>query len=324
MEEDYILARKAARKVASKICSLDNDYFEFFTVAIYAILRIYDDDYKDFIIGLVEECDIYFDYGSVEEIMKKNGLYENFDFDTDPSSAIAVSIPDTFLHFDETCFDFDHSNKPTIVCSKDCENLTVILNTFIHEFQHLLTSYFKPVEIKYEDDEQIASLRSGLSITRYVYDGEDIKDYHYFRIINEAITVVRTTEAMKEILSLKEFCPDDDVLSFIDELDRYYIEHDFAYEEIIPIFRTLWKNEQFKQLVERNIVSGDIQEIVDEFNEDLGVGEFQRMAQLLDDISYTSQFNKKMELRRLKDELRKIIKAYNTKNNVLQKRTRQN
>ena len=50
---------------------------------------------------------------------------------------------------------------------------------------------------------------------------------------------------------------------------------------------------------------------------------FQEVAQLVDDIYYAGQENKTKKVQRLKRELRSIIKSYNTKNNVLQKTSRQ-
>ncbi len=321
VEEDYILAKDTSLK----ICDCDSVYFEFFTVAIYAILRKFG-DYRELVLRIIEDSDIFIDDLTISEIMKKHNILNWYNFEKAyVNTTHAISVPGVTLSLENNTFEVEYSS-PTVICSENCGNITNLLNCFIHEILHLLKSYFKCVEIKREDtDLSVAALRCGIYISRNsLKDGfKDAISEDYFQILDEAINVIQTTETMEEILSLKEICSDEDVLEFIDSLDEYKIHKDYGYSSIVPIVRTLWNNRQFRELVERNIVDGDIKIIFDEFNEDMGENMFQEVAQLVDDIYYAGQENKTKKVQRLKRELRSIIKSYNTKNNVLQKTSRQ-
>jgi len=315
MEEDYLLAKNAALK----ICDCNSVYFEFFTVAIYAVLRKFS-DYKTLALRIIDDCDIYIDDLPIDEAIRTYKILDGFIFDKiDVSATHAISIPGVTLSLEENIFGVEYSN-PIIVCSKNDIDITSLLNCFVHEILHLVKSYFSCSEANHEDGLAVAAMRCGISISRHVHeDGEEgVISHDYFKILDEAINVIQTTEAMQEILALKDICPDYDVREFIDSLDEYKMQMDYGYFSVTPIIKTLWKNKQFRQLVERNIVSGEIHEIVNEFNEDMGDNMFQEMAQLVDDIYYADQDNKRKKVQRLKAELRSIIREYNSKNKVLQ------
>ena len=287
MEEDYY----SAYKMVSYKYGEDYPFFPFLVVALYALLHYYD-DYKDMILKIFQEVDIYIEDDSVFNILKKHDI-EPFDFDED-EKAMKYSTNATFgVSSRGHGFDVDEEGNtsfvedpPFIACSYQTSSMGKLLNTFIHEFSHLIKSQKNSLKIEDSDGCKVYKIRCGINILCYSYDIDKdmVYELEFFNALDEAINVMQTTDMMQEIIALKEIVNESEIQEFLKLLKKEDYNNDFGYASCVKAIRPLWNNGQFKKSVKDNIIEGSINSIFEEFDAVLGEDSFEYLGDSLDEL----------------------------------------
>ena len=287
MEEDYY----TAYHIVSYKYGEDYPFFPFLVVALYGLLHYYS-DYKDTIIKLFQEVDIYIENDSVFNILKKHDI-EPFGFDED-EKAMKYSTNATYgVSSRGHGFDVDEEGNtsfvedpPFIVCSYQTSSMGKLLNTFIHEFSHLIKSQKNSLKIEKSDDIDVYKIRCGLNILCYTYDSSKdmVYELEFFNALDEAINVIQTTDMMQEIASLKEIVNEEEILKLLNLISKDDYHKDFGYASCVKAIRPLWSNSYFKKIVSENIVEGSINSIFEEFDAILGEDSFEYLGDSLDEL----------------------------------------
>ena len=308
---------KAKKLVSSKY---DNtyEYYNMLVVALTTLLYKYK-DYQFLVEKVFNDSDIYIESDSIRNILKEKNidivsfLEEEDMIDEGINSTYGVSSLGYSFKLEDKKFVKCREN-PFIICSSNCNN-TILLNTFIHEFNHLVKSSVNSLETL--DTEY--SIRSGISYYRCRYDskGDILYEYNYYDTLDEAINVIETTEMMKSIELIES--SDWTIKEYIDSLDN--LDKDFGYTLCVSLIRPLWDNPTFRSLIEDNILEGNIENIITSFDNTLKEGSFVKLAEYLEDLDFTEGFNKnKNKINRLKNNIRKMVSMYNEKTSYTYKK----
>ena len=311
MEENYILACKTVLNKFSK----DNEYYSLFVLSLYGLFSKYP-NYKDIIIDIFNNVDIYINNKTVDKIIKKNKLNSSFTGDNRKNRNFTSAISSNKYSFyieDGKRIGVEEDNA-YIVCSTKLCNPTELLNVFIHEMNHLIKSYKNFYKLISTEDYFGYCSRNGISTCYYYYYPLEDKlvEIEYYNILDENINTIQTTEIMEEIIALDGIVPDKKIQSFIDSLDKDLFSTDFGYDATTYLVRPLWDNSNFKNLVESNIVEGNIEEIINSFDNVLGNDSFLDLADSLDDIDELDACRKnKKKIKLLKKHVKDIVWKYN-------------
>lgn len=267
-----------------------HEYKEMFIVGLYGLLCKYK-KYHKIIWMIFMQMENYIEDKSLNEIIDENNLEleQNNEDDDAVSSSIHTFITD---EHNDLCHILE---KPVAVCSKTNLNkkyIILFLNSWVHEMGHLIKSTLNGYKIKGHDfNKSEGQLRSGLSIHTYVFDKDtfDCSTSSKYALLDEAINVIQTTEAIDYAYSLDGMVPDDDVDKFLSELIQYE-NNDYGYNLITQEVRKLWSIDEFKKLIEDNIVQGNIKEIENSFNNTMDDDKaFAKLDLLLDHIYYADK-----------------------------------
>ena len=307
MEKEYILAKK----IVSSKYSEDYEFYPLFVVSLTTLLYKYK-DYQYIVERIFLDSDIFIEDNNIFDTLLKNGIGTDSNVVNDEYNNVRgiSSIGYSFEYYQDFHFTRECGNS-FIACNSNCDPIE-LLNTFIHEFNHLIKGYIN----NYYEQEYCYSIRSGLNYYKWLYDKETdiIYEYNYFSIIDEVINTIQTTGLMKNIKLLQ--IPDSDycIKKYLGDIDKRFLECDRGYNLAVKAFRKIWDNDTFRSLIEDNIVEGNIEEIVTSFDNMLGEDSFNNFADLLDDLddedSLGHNGRKVSELNR---KIRNIINNYNKK-----------
>ena len=305
MEKQYNKARKL---VLSKYGE-DYPYYNMMVVALTMLFYKYK-DYDFLIEKTFNDTDIYIIYDSIRNILKAKNidivsfLEEEDIIDEGINSTYGVSSLGYSFKIENNELVKCKENS-FIICSSKCSN-DILINTFIHEFNHLIKSSIDNTLSTSLD----YCLRSGISYYRCMYNNKKdiLYEYEYYDTLDEVINVIETTEMLSNI----ELLNVDN--SFIDSLDKDSLNTDFGYTLCVKLIRPLWDNPTFRNLIEDNILEGNIDRIISSFDEVLGEGSFEKFNDYLEDIdSYEGQAKYKKKTNRLRNNIIKMINEYNSK-----------
>ena len=179
---------------------------------------------------------------------------------------------------------------------------------------HLIKSYKNSYELIKSDNYIGYYIRNGINYCYcYYYPNDDkLITTDYYSILDEDINTIQTTEVMEEIIALDEIVPDKEMQAYINLLDKDFFHTDFGYDATAYLVRPLWDNSSFKELVENNIIEGNIEEIINSFDSVLGEDSFLDLADSLDDIDELDSCRKKRRKQEsLKRHVKDLVKKYN-------------
>ena len=312
MVDQYVFAKKLAQEKCGKDC----DFYPFMVCSLYALLCKYK-GHEQQIGDLFLSTAIIFEEGSVEEIIKRN----NFNVDTQDliSDDEEHQIYTWGVSNQGYSFIRDKDGKvsfieedPFIICSFDCDTMEHFLNTFCHELSHLIKGMNNGHYQEDHEDKHVFVLRTGLAHYVYCYDSsyQNLNMICSFSVLDEAINCIQTSEAIEEILALKEFVQDPEILEFINSLNVDELKIDYGYEVIVKIIRRLWENPSFKSIVEANQVNGPIDPIIQHFNSVMGEEAFEDMCQKVDVLSEIYEKDDPEGYKKAKDSLNQDIDRY--------------
>ena len=310
--DDYILAKETVQKKYP----VTHPFYSLFVFSLYAFFHKYS-RMKSKIQELFYDTDIYIENGSVFEIMKNHSLdsedfYNGENDSEDGSITYALSSMGYSFSMSTDSVQFEKAS-PFIVCSLNEISPTVLLNLFIHEMNHLIKGIQNGYQT-YQNDTKIGYyLRSGLNYYHYYYEKENdyLYEVDYFNTLDEVINTIQSTEMVLEIKALLEYLEDAETSNFARTLDSSQMNEYYGYETCVDVFRSLWSDDSFRLLVENNIIQGDIQTIIDEFNRIMGDDCFMDLADTLDeidDLESVGSNSKKISL--LTNHLQSIIENY--------------
>lgn len=258
-----------ARMIVEKKFPDDKTEHPFFICALYGILCKYK-KYAHIVCDLFLNANIIMDNKSIAEILADNNLEVEFDDNDGPDNMVyAVANPGHYFYYDDDSEVIRYKKKnPIIICSLDGVDTNRLLNSFIHEMNHLIKGEINGYHLHKDDDKYEYYIRTGLAHFIYEYDIEEdsMTECQYYSYLDEAINVIESTEIMNNIKDLVDLVDDDDMLIFFKKLNKRKMSIDYGYEDIVPFIKKLWESEIFSNLVEQNIVTGEIETIIYNFN----------------------------------------------------------
>lgn len=310
MTDLYILALETVYKKYRK----DDQLYPLYVLGLYSLLCRFS-DYKDLVIKTFLETDIFFENGSIEEILKRhNKSVDNIGgLNRDEAyPAWAVSNLGNEVEFDEDTLRVKAIyNTPYIAASIDSLPLEKLLNSFCHELSHIIKGQIKAFQIICQEKDYVEfCFRNGLSYNIYFTEDNYLYNSLEFSALDEVVNVLHTGEAIREIDGLDKFLANGDIKEFIAILDPTLLYKDYGYEECVDVVRKLWNNEMFKSLADSSSICGD-DKLETNF---LALGEevYEKFGYLLDKLFELSISNAGDEEKdKVKKEINEIILKYN-------------
>lgn len=267
MEENYILAKNT---IDSKY--LDNKYYPLLVVSLYVLLEKYP-DFKYMITGLFKNTNIIIEEDNIIDILKKHRIsylpFEEEDEEEFVTSGLcSCGISVEFIDGD---LKVQHNN-PIVVCSGFERTDTELLNIFLHEMNHVIKGSINGFYFSKNNGDTYYAYRTGLNTHYCHYDHNtgDLISTEEFVMVDEVINTIQAAELSQNVFSLDGIVEDTRIQEYIDSLNVMEAMEGFGYEEATKVFKPLWKNNCFSQLVEDNIVAGNISNIVNEYESIVG------------------------------------------------------
>ena len=291
MNELFLEARKM---VAKKYNENDPNYF-YILFSCYALLTKYK-DCKDIVEYYILNTNVV-----IEEKLLAEMLSNHFENDEIPS----FSEKDEYLGLAFNGIDLDENGivieDPYIFVSS-IFSVDETLTTLIHEFSHFIKSFFKSYVY---NSSGYFKVRCGMMFIE-TWSDNTINESNV--IFEETINTLQTkdmTETIKnidlELLSNKE-------KEFIQKLDFAILDKISGYETTTELLENIWKEEEFKDIFEDDLVLGNISNIKNNFNEFIGSDLFDTLSMALDNYFY-------LENEQSKELIMNIIKLFMVKKN---------
>lgn len=295
MIENY----KKAYQLARKKYKTEDISFPMIVLSLYGLLTKYSNN-QNLVEKVFLETNIWIGEESVEEILEEKDIYyyEEEDNPLENSYVPGVSSTSKYLKRDKNNDIQLIEEKPFIVCGDIDKNpKEIILNTFIHEFSHLIKAQINYHLIEEDEFEKSHYLRSGLHFYKYSYNKKDniFEEGDYFTVLDEAINVLETTETMEFIKELDGIIPNEEISYYFDSLDKEKLIEDYGYLDIVEVLKPLWKIESFKSLIEENIIEGNLNNIVDQFQSLGTTYTFIDLSNALDIINDYQEFEREKD-----------------------------
>lgn len=329
MEENYILAKNIAKIKVGE----ENLFYPLFVLCIYGLLCKFP-KYKKIVEDVFLDTVILIGDKTVNQMMRDEGLdpSEFFGLElgdvlpndkekTNFSRGISISGNNYVLNYEK---EFVNKKKDSyIFCTKNGSDEANLMLTLIHEASHLIKGKINDTYKTYGDDFIGYVIRSGLSIYEFCYypDTDTYSEGESYGIFDEAINCLQTTDAAREILAIDGIIPDKRVQDFLDIVDKDELSKDMGYEAVTNILEPLWKNDSFKKIIEDNIVDGEIDKIIEEFDNIVGAESFDDLDDLLLIIDKLDEEkkNESIKMQNAKEKVLKITEKFNNKTKCLGK-----
>ena len=321
MEEAYLKAKELVTKKYGR----DYKYFALVTLGLCALLYKYKEHYDD-VADLFNRMDIYLDNDSVLNIIKKNKI-EAVDYDDDEDEKFNNDniASDALSYEGHSCRIIDGkaclvTSNPTIIMDIRA-NKTVVLNNFIHEFNHLVKNIVDGCHLL--DDKLGIEIRSGINYYIWSYDIEEdcVSEAICFCALDEVINVFQTTEMMESLLMLDGIIPDEDVAKHYNELDEELMHDDVGYERVTKEVKPLWENPEFHDLIDDNIYDGNLFAIIEGFDNIMGESSFDRFASYVN--AYNDEINNGIKSKKNvtpREKIKNVVKKFNNLTNYVYKK----
>lgn len=180
------------------------------------------------------------------------------------------------------------------------------LNTLIHELSHLIKSFMNSIFIAGKDT---AITRNGLSVIERVRVNGGYQVFEKNTILDEVVNVLQTSEMLKEIANLDQEMMDEEIQQVFQRLNLKTLGNETSgFAEEINLFMPLWNNEHFKEMIENNIVDGNLDKIEKDFNTAIGdLNIFRPFSDSFDIMYHSTGIEKQTRI----DYVTSIIQLYN-------------
>ena len=293
MEENYILAKQVVRKKFNP----SNDFYYMFICSLFGLFMKYP-EHKELIIKAFEETRIIIENKSVLEIQ------DEYDLQLIPKEELDIQDEKVCMNHGVSDLGFSiaikngkleiSKERPIIVCSAKTCSTTNLLNVFTHELNHIIKGQLNAYGSSSNQDVSSCYTRCGLVFNSYTYTKESdiLEEEEYYSILDEVINVFQTREIMKNILMLDGVVPDLEFQKYFDSLDKEEMVQLNGYDKCCELFTRIWRNQHLRDILERNLIDGELENITIEFDDAVGMECFDIMADYFDDLDYLFCVNK--------------------------------
>lgn len=310
MEENYLLAKQT---VDEKFDST-NKYYYMYICALFGFFMKYPDN-KDLVIDAFKKTKIIIEDKTIIEIQNDYGLNLLSEEELavqDASVCINHAISDIgFSHYIEDGKLQTIHTAPLIVCSTFNISDETLLNSFVHELNHIIKGSINSFGSKSDDTVSTCYNRTGLSYTIFSYDksADTLTETEFYSILEELINVFQTTEVLGYILMLDGIVPDENFQKYFDKLNKDEMKKNNGYEKCSELFHRVWENDVLKNILEKHLIDGQLTEVSNEFNDAVGMECFDTLADWFDDLDYLFCLNaRRKDFNRCYKALDKLIK----------------
>ena len=244
------------------------------TLVFAGLLTYYGPEYLDDIYLAFLNCN----FVAVDEPMDKF-LRDKFKFNLPVSSRLQAQCPGTFYEVGAREYT---SKKDKKIRYKFDRNIYVqndggvsideLVQSVVHQVNHVLTSIHNPVVYTWNDFAGVAS-RMGLSFERMAsrtLEGLALED---------SINILQVDEIMEEILGFSFYNISDEKLSnMVNEIFRLRDEKgivlDVAHDELTEMIRPLYEDKEFNEVLVNSRISGRINDIKSFFDSRTSMGTY--------------------------------------------------
>lgn len=202
---------------------------------------------------------------------------------------------------------------PELFCSTVDVGENDLLNTFTHEFNHLLKTRFRSHG---KIGENGYWLRDGLHyFTSYFQDGF-IHETDQFEVLDECINVFQTSDIMKKIRDLQTVENlDFSIGQYLKKLDLDSLDEPLGYTLPAVMFHSLWEDTHFSEYVNKPLIYGNIESIEERFNQTVQDDLFATYADSFDELE--SLFATEESFSMAAEFIRDTTKLYRIKEKLL-------
>ena len=293
-----------AYEIVNKRFNNNDTNYGLYVLGCYGLLSKFGDAYLPLVKKLFSECEFYIDNKPILELeAEANSEYDN---EIEDPTKIASSCNGHGFIVEDGKIKYEKIPLKIFVSTYDGNN-NDILNSFIHEGAHIIKGSVNAVR-ECENKERLV-IRSGISTQEFFLKDNEVYEYACNVIIDEVVNVFQTTDMMIKIKDLDPSLLDGEVLKFFNTLKYSTMHEHLGYESYIPLTEMLWKNENFKTLIECNIVTENVDNVASGFDEITKENDsFSIMADCLEQLCYTED-DETYDI--LCSQVRSIIESYN-------------
>ena len=323
MEEQFMQAKQLVDEKYRE----EDPYYGVYLLGMYGLIRKYP-RHLSFIQNIFRKTTIIIEKGLISEILKKHNLsFQDLDEEEERQLAEngnllpAISYSGVFYFIDRNNRFKRADGNPIVVVNGYCPP-SFLLNSFIHEMNHMIKGQKHAFLIERNDGKEQCSIRNGMQVSVYSYDAnsDEVDQIDSYNILDEAINTIQTSEMIQDILALDGIIPIPCVQEFLDSCDREDFEDDPMYKDVIEATLPLLTNPHFRSLVDENLIIGHLKPIEEDFESKLGEGSLMNFSDLLDELEDEASYsNNSKRKRNLKKQILKYVQAYNEKSYAYQK-----
>ncbi len=286
MEANYYLAKQ----IVQEKCPEKNCFYPVLILGIFALLEKYPDR-QEFIHDLFLNIILYIKDAPIEELVKDCGIDAN-NFENDEKkiasggqTTYGLSTLSSFFYITDDNRMAKSTHPIYLLLSSLCDP-EILLNFFIHEMNHIIKSQVNSFRLSHHKDYDTCGIRNGLNFVVYDYHPKTntVHEANYYAIMDEAINTIQTTEMMNHLLSYQGIYPDPEIQEFLDSCDQEAMKKDISYVLEASLFRQLWKDSTFCQIIENHIVEGDLGPIAEYYDSIMGESEFEILGDYFDGL----------------------------------------
>lgn len=295
---------KTAEEIIAKKFDKSDENYALYYLCCYGLLDKFGHRYLSLIEELFTTCEFYIGNKPLEQLMEE----ANCSSETITHDMIASCSNGIIVNLDKTINKLQITKqKPKIFYSKTNDNANIDLISITHESTHILKGLKN--YLSFLPDTSGVFIRNGFFVEFKQTDGNDIFTRQFHSIFDEMINVFQTADMMSAVKNIDRSKLDSSVLPFFDKLDLKYLDEPYGYNAFTDIINPLWDNKRFKNIIEENIIEGNLKDIKDA----LGNSFIEDISSTLDFIATTDISKKEIdeEFRRVK----KMIYSYNKQNN---------
>lgn len=301
--QNYFLAKK----ITSTYYNQDFPYYNFLLLSCFALLTKYKDS-ADIIQEILEKAEIIIKNIPLNDILKDIVFEDQLSSENDIDDVFFVATS-----FNGIGFSFDTEKKeislsldnPLIAVSTYLYSQEEILESLTHELAHIIKSYYNNYKIDNKNGYCIA--RSGIHIIVEYLDGRFISSNE---LLDEALNVLQVQDMLKNVQKLAKILPTDDSLKdFLKTFDFQKLESIMSYENITNLLKDVWSLDNFKDLFEKYLLTGEIDVLKEQFNNYVGANCFEAFSTAIDSLFSNPNDD---NARELIENIKKVFKIKNS------------
>lgn len=266
-----------AKECISGACDEDDQMYGMFLLCCYGLLDKFGSEYSELIKLAFSDSNFSLENKPLQELISKAGY--NYKV---AKGEKASSFTGTFGAMDKHLNFRILNEKPSFFINTTNISANDLLITFTHEILHIVKGLIRNVIM--EPEKNIVAIRRGLYLEIYNTENRELNPEIHNNILDELTTVFQTVDVMSSICQIEKELLDDKTKLFYDQLRTYMLKFPSGYENATSYFEPLWKNDCFKDLIDSNVIMGNIEKIEEEFDAVVGQNRFRKFSQALDTL----------------------------------------